>query len=285
MAEGSSSAAAMVDAQFTNARILKPFPNFERVYQGKAQQKGIAFPGTRDPRATAGEQNIDPNLMAGIPTPEGSRVFLWFPMCVSPVPPGDAANPFGFYSYTLVWRFRDTGSTSSAARAARTRSVMGHMPQQTLGAPDTTSGTAQRQIIPASWHVIAYEDAAPASGTGNLVIRREKITPRLDTVSDLAQPLLPDGTDGVIQQGVLDPASLGVDSQIALMPMFMPFWTDAEGDELIIIANRETVEAEGTWDFTDPGEDLAFSNVYGTGNGTHAIYPQLGIYVQTGTNP
>jgi hypothetical protein len=284
----------MVDAQFTNVRVLKPFEGFERVYQGQSLGRPIAFPGARDPRAQQQKPGFDPNLMSGTPVPEGARVILWFPMCLNPVTMLD--NPIQFYSYRLIWRYRNLGDYRDPP--ARKRRAPYHFPRQSPGAPETLLGVPlPRVTLPASWHVIAYEQTEPSLGAGELVVRSEKITPKIDSLLDYVQPLLPDGSEGVIQQGVIDPATLGAADAAARMPIFVPFWTDAEGDELIILANRETVSAapNDVWDFTAPadtatpptglGGDLAFSNIYGTGNGTHPIFRDLGIYLQTGTAP
>ncbi len=283
---GAPSGATMVDAQLTNVRVLKPFDGFEARYQGQQALTPIAFPGERDPRSRSG--GFDPDLMAGIPVPEGARVILWFPICFSPVPPGNALAPFQFYSYRLIWRYQNLGGFRDPA--VKHKRAPYHFPRQSPGAPDTSGGTAlPRLTIPASWHVIAYEqpEPVPGGGAGNLVVRVEQITPRMDSVAQFIQPLLPDGRPGVIQQGVMDPGALGADSGAALMPTFMPFWTDAEGDELIILATRTsaTTDEADVWDFTNPDLDLAFSNIYGDGNGTHERFRDLGIYMQTGTAP
>jgi hypothetical protein len=270
---GSSSAAVMADAQLTNVRVCKPFENFESRYQGLPTNIPIAFPGVRDPRAAQGQEGFDPDLMAGYAVPEGARVVLWFPTCFS------GAN-FRLYSYRLVWRLRGLGDFRNPPR--RQPRAPYHFPRQSPGAPDTSSATPVRTVIPASWHVIAYEEAEPATGAGELVVRVEKITPTLDSAQDFVPPKLADGADAALQQGVLDPASSGPGAN---MPDFVPFWTDAEGDDLIILVERKTASANVNWDFTSPTEDLPFSNIYGTGNGAHPIFRDIGIYLQTGSNP
>jgi hypothetical protein len=281
-AEGATSVAAMVDAQLNTVRVLKPFDNFERVYQGKNALAPIAFPGTRDKRAEEGAPGFDPNLLRGIPVPQGARVLLWLPMCFSPVPPGNVLDPFQLYSYRLVWRYQNL--TGYRNPSALTKRAPYHFARQSPGAPDTSvlSAGVPRVTLPASWHVVAYSQTEPAGGlSGQLNLHVEDITPRLDSLTQFVQPFLPDGSAGVVEQGVADPASVSG----ALMPIFMPFWTDAEGDELIIFANRTGATANDTWDFTDATKDLAFSNIYGTGNGTHAVFRDIGIYMQTGTTP
>jgi hypothetical protein len=267
----------MVDAQLTNVRVLKPFPNFERVYQGKAGNVPIAFPGTRDPRGAQDKAGFDPNFMTGIIVPQGARVQLDFPMCFVPNP--QSLSPFQFYSYRLVWRFNNLGDFRDPP--ARTRRAPYHFPRESPGANDTTLGPPglPRVTVPALWHVIAHEEVEPTVGPTDLRVRVETITPRLDALTEFIQPLLPDGQKGVIQQGVLDPATSGG----AQMPIFVPFWTDAMADELLILVNR--ADSTDPWDFTAEDEDLAFSNVYGTGNGRHPAFRDVGIYLQTGTNP
>lgn len=270
------SGATMVDAQLTNVKVLKPFDNFERIYQGQSAVTPIAFPGTRDRRADERAPGFDPNLLAGIPVPEGSRVLLWFPMCFI----NEGLTPFRFYKYRLVWRFQNLASYRNPA--ARTRRPPYHFPRQSPGAPDTTGATAlPRVTIPASWHVVAHEELEPTIGSSTLNVRVEDIVPRIDDITEFVAPLLPNGATGVVEQGVADPASLSG----ATMPIFVPFWTDAEADELIIFAQRVGATTDDTWDFTDPDADLAFSNIYGTGNGTHPSFRDIGIYLQTGTNP
>jgi len=289
--DSAPSGATMVDAQLTNVRVLKPAENFERNYQGKPANTPIAFPGVRDTRAEEGAPGFSPDLMKGIAVPQGARVLLWFPICWAPLGTyPNPLNPFQFYSYRLIWRFQGLGSFRNPG--TKQRRAPYHFPRQSPGAPATILGIpVPRVTIAASWHVVAYQQTEPASGAGNLVGRQEMITPRFDSLNEFVPPLLPDGTPGVIQQGVLDPGTVGIGAN---EPIFMPFWTDAEGDELIILANRFDWQDPGAapWDFTNAGNvpmnpqgDLAFSNIYGNGNSTHERFRDVGIYMQTGTTP
>jgi len=274
-----TSSAVMADAQLTIAKPYKPFEGFEKKYQGVSATTPIAIPCAVDQRA--GTPGFDPNLLEGIPMPEGARVLLWIPMCFISDP--QSIDPFRFYSYTLIWRFNNLGdyrAPPSRHRVGGSRRRPYHLARQSPGASDSTFATpAPRVTLPASWHVVAYEQAEPVAGPGESALRVEKITPTIDTLVELIQPLTPSGAPGVIQQGVFDPATSGG----AQMPVFVPFWLDAEGDELFMLVTRQN--PTGTWDFTDPALDLAFSNVYGTGDGAHEVFRDVGIYVQTGTNP
>jgi hypothetical protein len=277
----------MVDAQFTNVRVLKPFEDFERRYQGKPAFTPIAFPGVRDQRAQNEEPGYDPNLEKGIAIPQGSRVLLQFPICFArgPVFPFPT---FTTYSYRLIWRYQNLGSFRNPA--VRSRRAPYHFPRQSPGAPDSTFGPpVPRVTLPASWHVVAYQQTEPPGGNAaNLVARIEMITPNISDFRQFAPPILPDGQIGVIQQGVTDPFT----ASGGQMPIYVPFETDAAGDELIILANRSDAfptmgPLAAPWDFTSnsPTGDLPFSNIYGTGNGAHPAFRDIGIYLQTGTAP
>lgn len=250
---GASSAAVMADAQLSIAGVLRPFPGFEQKYQGVPSSRPIAIPGTLDPRA--GTAGYSANLLAGVAVPQGARLLLWIPVCRS----GETVTD---YSYTLVWRMK-TPNPGSVYHLGRT------LP----GAPGPSD--AERRTVPAAYHVVGFEATEPTSGPGEITIRVEKVTPVIDGES-LELPLAPNGEDGVLEQGVISPDTVGDGS-----PSYVPFWTDVEGDELIILARRTDAGEEDTWDFA--GADAAFSNLYGTGNGDHPVYPVVGILMQTGT--
>src|SRR5258706_10912335 len=273
--DAAPSGATMVDAQLTTVRVLRPFAGFEKIYQGKDSLIPIAFPGVPDARAQAHKPGFDPRLLAGISVPEGARVLLWLPMCFT----NDiqSLTPFQFYEYRLIWRYQNLASyRDPPARAKRTPF---HFARQSPGAFDTTLGAPgiPRGTIPASWHAIAHEEVEPTTGASTLNIRVEQIIPRLDDIRLFFRPLLPSGQEAVVEQAITEPALVAG----PVMPIFVPFWTDAEGDELIIFANRVDTEQGETWDFTDNAKDFAFSNIYGTGNGTHSIFRDLGTYMQT----
>jgi hypothetical protein len=268
--------ATMVDAQMTNVRILKPFPNFEAVYQGQPAGFPISFPGERDPRAAANQPGFDPNLIAGIPVPQGARVLLNIPITPG-IPTGSQV-----YSYRIVERFTNLNDYRDPPRNQGRPPF--HFPRSSPGAPDTTGGASSpRTLRPAAWRDVGFEQAEVLTENGKLVLRPEEIVVGRGGIINIFQPLLPDGSSGVLQQGVLDPVT---NPTAAPVPIFLPFWFDAEGDEIIILATREdVVQPNVNWDFTANDADLAFSNIYGTGAGAHANFPDLGIYMQTGTTP
>lgn len=266
----SAGAMGAVDAQFSKTKVLKPFPGFEQTYQGAPGTTPIVFPGTLDPRA--GAPGYDPKLMAGIPMPVGARAYFWIPYCPNP------EGGFQTYTYRFVYRYRNLRDYRVPGSADIPRPPY-HIPSQTPGAPDNTVvPAAPRTVIPASWSSILFIQAEVASANGRSNLRVEEIVVPDSSLINLVRPLLPDGTEGVVQQGILDPATNPI---AAPVPLFTEFWTDAGGDELLVYVVRSDPAAD--WDFT--GTDLGFSNIYGTGNGTHAVFPESGVYMVTGTNP
>lgn len=282
MTDGAAGGASMVDAQFSTVRVLRPFAGFESIYQGVPGQVPIAFPGTPDPRA--GNPGYSPNLLGAIPMPIGARVKIWFPVTWTPREgvPGEVDETD--YRFRLMWRYRTVGDFRDPApgipRPPWSLAIQG------AAAPEGAPGAEEaRFIIPAAWHVSAFEQTEPVAGNGSIHMRVEEVVPReifdpAGTVNNLIPPLLPGGGIGIVQQGVLNPTTAGPAS---FAPGFVAFDTEAQGNELLIFANR--FDPTSDWDFTSAALDLPFGNVFGTGNGAHAEFPNNGIYVVTGSAP
>ena len=258
----------VADAQFTVTRTLKPFKGFEQVYQGLAPNIPIAFPGGFSP--DAGTPGYAANLANAHPVPLGARCSLWIPLAMTN---DGETTTVTLYDYCVVHRLRNLIAWTQHRQPY-------HMSKQFPGVPDTTPNTGgARFVIPAAAQLEAFEQTEPAGATdpGVLNLRQQIFTPR----SGIAwpDPALPDGNLAALQQGIYDP---NVATALANLPIFNPFWFDAEGDEIVILVRRTDQDA-GIWDFTST--DLAFSNIYGTGNGTHAEIPDLGILIMTGANP
>ncbi len=272
MSGAGTSTMVAADAQFSVARVLKPFADFESAYQGEPSFRPIAFPGGRDPRA--GQDGFSPDLMRGVPVPFGSRLCVYIPAAFTQTPgPTTFVQP---YNYSFVWRLRNVRDYRQDRRPY-------HFPRQSPGAPDSTLGGGPRFVLPAAIDAVLYEQGEPAPGT-RAVQRAYQQTYTVGLGYEFATlPLLPGGgAGGSYQQGVLNPADVGLVG--ANGAIFTALWMDAAGDELIILANR-TNEALGPWDFADDATDAAFSDIYGTGDGAHPSYPDVGIYLFTGTNP
>ena len=271
----------LFDPQVSMCRFLRPFPNFERVYQGQDGSRPIAFPGVLDLYAEKGVTGYDPNLLGGITVPMGSRVTIWIPQTIA----GYDVN--ALYRYQILWRLRnvrDCRAGQAEGQVTPTQNYSSyHLTTSGLGQPqsNTPSALNQRYFLPGATRTVAFEQAEPALGLPGIIhLTGEQLQPTLDPV--WVQPLTPSGADGTWQQGVYVNSSQPNNGG----PSWLTFSCDADGDEMSILAYK-IPPGEGSppdWDFTtaDPG-DLAFSNTFGTGNGQNQPNPFTSILVMTGT--
>ncbi len=269
-----------VDGQWTMCRFLRPFPNFERVYQGRDGSIPIAFPGELDTFAQKGTPGFDPNLLAGVTVPLGARVTIWIPLTIA----GTAVN--ALYQYQIKWRLRNVRDFRAGQAEGQVTPVQNysgyHLPTSGLGQPEANppSPTNNRYFLPGATRSLAFEQAEPALGSSGVIhLTGESIRPTLDPV--WVQPLTPKGQNAIWQQGVY----VGSSHANTGGPSHLTFTCDAEGDELMILASKITTGEGAEWDFTtpDPG-DLSFSNTYGNGNGQNQPSPFTSILVMTGTS-
>lgn len=273
----------LADSQWTMVRYLRPFPNFERVYQGADGSRTIAFPGVLDHYALRGDQGYDPNLIAGLTVPFGARITVWIPVTLAP---GDESGPVvnALYQYQIIWRWRTprdyrVGQSEGQASAVQSYSSY-HVPTSGFGQPQVVTSPAlpsdQRYFLPGSQRTVAFEQTEPGDGTPSVIhLRGEYLQPVADPIWQ--PPLTPKGELAVWQQGsYVDSASANAGG-----PAYLTFTTDVEGDEMCILASK--IDTSSPWDFTteSPG-DLAFSNTYGNANGQNPPN-QYGILVTTGT--
>lgn len=255
-----------MDPQYGNAQLLRPIDNFESVYQGQSTDLAIAFPGGLDDRA--GSPGYAPNLQRGLKVPLGSWLLIYFPVAVLNEDAVTFATP---YAYQIVFRMRNLVDY----RLSRTPF---HLPAQSPGVP---SGGDPRVVLPACAHSVAYQQPQPAAqrNAENFVINdRIVITgnPNLPFALDAA------GAATVTQQGILSDPIYGPQA------IFRPRWVKAEGDDMIIYANRLDPDTpSNTWDFEAPTADQPFSNIFGTNNGQRPASEtrNIGIYVLAGNTP
>jgi len=278
-----SSKVVLMDGQWTMFQQLRPFPNFERVYQGVDGTVPIAFPGVLDLFAERGVQGFDPNLIGGITVPYGSRVTIWIPQTIA----GYTVNPL--YRYQIIWRLRSVRDFRAGQEEGQVSSVQGyssyHLKTSGLGQPEQnppSSGATKRYFIPGSTRTVAFEQSEPTLGQPGVVhLTGEMLQPTLNPI--WVQPLTPQGKNAVWQQGVY----VGSSFPNTGGPSWLTFTCDAEGDEMGILAYKipPDVGSPPPWDFTSssPG-DLSFSNTYGNGNGQNQPSPHTSILVTTGTH-
>jgi hypothetical protein len=247
--------------EYTFAKVLRPFPNFETRYQGELVTTPIAFPGTLDPQAVTGAVGYSPNLLGGHPVPMGSRVRIWIPYVF------DATVTTQDYYYQINWRLRNQKDFIDAVAQRRPTSDF-HLPFPEIGRPDAD---AVRAFIPGAIDTLLYEQEEPGAGAGIVHMRPQRY---LQIVNSASVPLTPSGENGQWQQGVYEDPE---DDPTPGGPSYGLLELDAMGDELSIWAFGV---GERAWDFA--GVDIAFSNTYGTRNGQQSINPHIGIIIQTG---
>jgi len=278
----------MFDAQFSMARIVKPFANFEARYQGNSAGFPIGFPGVLD--RLAGNNGYDPFLLAALPMPIGARVMIWIPAAIYIT---ESAIQQTAYQYQILWRLRSTGDFVSSfdMNVPRDQTPQYHMRTRDVGVaedPADPSGTL-RYVLPAAMQTIAYEQPEPSTDPSTLAngiihLRGQLIIP---CGNHWVAPLVPPPNPGPPVQGVFGqgvwPFSQEPEEAESGGPNFHPFWFDAEGDDMLILARRVTIGEDTDWDFG--GVDRPFSSTYGTDNGTRNPAVSTGIFVFTGSAP
>lgn len=252
------------DAQMGMFQVIRPMPNFESIYQGLAGTIPIAFPGVLAPEA--GRPGFDPNLLAGIPVPLGSRLLVQIPMTI------DQYVPVADYAYQFIWRTRNQTAVAEAILAGRQASPY-HLPSEAPGRKEFASATDDLFFIPAASDVEVFEQPEPGVGAATLNVKQQRYIPQI--TSAWVQPRTPSGAAGIWQQGAYQ-FSTAVDPS---GPSWVPLWLDASGDEMMILVYK--VNSGVNWDFS--GVDLAFSNTYGTNDGGLPNNPNVGILVSSGT--
>jgi hypothetical protein len=271
----------LVDAQYTLATVMRPFDNFEPVYQDQSSQRPIAFyaPDADGKRPAldpdAGRAGFAPNLLRYVPVPLGAKVLVWVPNTPAPGPGFEVLVP---YTYTVYWRLRTVTDY-------RNRRSPYHLSQQFPGQVDTSVTPSEpRFVLPAATRtVILHQPESIGTAAQINHLRREELEFGIASANAGFLPFLPDGSNGIHQQGVTDPAIFSTPEQ-AGVAFFAPFVFDAQGDEMLIVATRST-EFGANWNFNS--SDAGFSNVYGINarGPTHPPIPDLGIYVMTGSSP
>lgn len=264
----------LFDPQFSLQKILRPFRDFEAVYEGKLGSTPIAFfeegASARDP--DAGKAGFSPDLLSYVNVPMGALVLLWIPMTFWPNAPGPLVS--ASYRYRIKWRMRTVTDYTN-------RRTPFHLSKQFPGTPDTlTPANPQRLILPAAYDSVELQQPTPLTGPVDFALRpRAYIPPPITAVLDTL-PLLPGGASGVHQQGVFDPAEFGLASDLAKNALFFPPQLFiAKGDQMIVEALKLESEILNAWEFGS-APDYAFSKIYGSDSP-----PASGIYLFTGSGP
>jgi hypothetical protein len=276
----------LASPQFSVVKVLRPFANFEALYQGVTADRQImcteVLKGSggepRDDLAIRGTPGIDPNLVRGLAVPLGTRVVLWLPKIVPVVNPvGD--TPIR-YRWSIQWRLRNPFDY-------RNKRQPYHFPKQGEGVPDTSvpfAGT--RTVIPACNQTIVYTEPEPTSVTGTVAqnMRIEDVTtggeypPSFITQGLPLMPPIGAGPTGIgaIQQGLADPATAG--DGVALAAFYQWHEIAAVGDELLIGLWRTNPGTQPNWNFSGLSAiDEPVKAFLGQGPGFGEPRPDVGV--------
>lgn len=231
--------------EFSFYETLVPFDGFETVYDGRSAQYEIMFTvggQALDPIAASGAAGYDPNLVRGVPCKIGQRVVL-----LLPVLPATTTKPSDYYRWNIIWRIRNLYDYRNAPGARYPYSL----PKQSQGVADTSGPhPGARVVVPGVIQTVVYNQDEP---TGILALVNHIRTELLESrATPNALPLLPNGEEGTIQQGVLDTPG---GSSLYRSPVFAVHEVQAVGDELLLGLNRST-ENNANWDFTNVDDAL-----------------------------
>jgi hypothetical protein len=263
----------MADAQFTVTRLLRPIENFTEVYQGQDARRPIMWTEQsrdRDKLSEKGEAGYDSHLLAALSVPFGSRVVIKFPSAVWIDDQPTSEGVLRPYVWDLTWRVR-------SVRDARLLRSQYHMPKQGSGSPDTSVFPPEPRIyLPASMQTVTYNQPEPANPLARVIQNIHPESYRIGRAGDQLQfrPFLKDGSEGIYEQGVIDPA---VSPLLVGLPSYMDVEVQALGDELMIGMRRETELP--LWDFTNVAStDGLLAKITNDAKDS-------GILVMTGTAP
>ena len=274
--------------EFSIASVIKPFANFESVYQGQpVLSNPLIMPGTSDP--LAGKPGYDPNLLAGVPVPIGSDILIYIPR-ILPVY-GQTAP---IYSYTLIWRVR----SQQEAVADENFLLSGNLGPRLPGVPDLTgTSPGPRFVIPAAMETLVFTDAEPS--IPSIPAGQNARSLQIEIFGGVWQaPLMPNfppggvaasklNKAGVVSQGLYDDTAVsGSGSDYARAgwrgaPSYNVLQRKSLGNELMIMVSRSAETPNEAWDFA--GSDVYFSELFGTNNGARPPIPNTGILLFTGS--
>jgi len=275
-------------AEFSNAAILRPFDNFESIYQGlSVEQDPLALPGGVD--RLAGKPGYDPKLAAMLPVPLGARVVIWLPRLSSLNYGEDTPE----YFYSLVWRIR---SQAEATTDAERRSAA-HFGQRLQGRPQAPGASpavdtqGPRFVLPAAIETVAgnLPLAEPRRVSINTALLQVKPPRgwRAPVSSDYPGPLVSQkvGRALIYSQGYYEDtngtaAPSDANAGFLGAPQYFIYQTVAQGDELALLITRDSGDGGPSWDFTGP--DRPLSAFLGNDSGTQSILENAGVYVFTG---
>lgn len=268
------------DPQYGIQHLLKPQTNYKTLYEASVADITNALYFFEDPDHIlddqAGQDGYSPELVKGMDVPEGARCLFWLPSFTYL----QTATVQVGYAWSIIWRTRNL-------QKFRLERGPWHLPI-VEGVTDTSlTPDAARALVPAAYDACVYVQPEPVSATtpdslrAVQRIRAQDVKasytpalggPRIRVVGGVV-------TRGVIQQGVLDPATSGVGVAGASAPSYLVYDTIAKGDEMILALYRTAPPTN--WGFSAnavfPGNaDATLARFFDAGRTT-------GILVQVGT--
>lgn len=276
MSGGEESKLVLPDPQYSVGKLLRPQPNFVDVYQGASITNPIYLYPDGQPRDDdAGNVGFNPDLIRGLAVTPGQSLLIWVPD-VSYVSGGDPTQ-IESYEWLIGWRMRNL-------RDFRTTRKGWHLAARE-GTPDSSVSPAQaRTPLPCAWETLWFNSTRPtpanAVDSGRVVtnVNAESFTAGGTVIRG---PLLDAaGTEGVLQQGVADPATLPLQE----LPTWLPVQKIAKGDEMLLALRRQNGPA--TYDFEvglfPTGSDLPLAQILSDATGQ--VLPLQGVYVFRGVD-
>jgi len=262
----------LADPQFGVVRVLRPYADFEDVYQGQAANIPIMLTESGEALdEQAGDTGYDERLVRGLTVPVGARILLAVPNTFSSPGIGQLFP----YIYTLSWRFRNLSDF-------RLKRKSYHFPKQGTGVPETLVDPGDRVPLAVTNQPVIYNQAEVAAGPAQAVQTQNLHTENVRLAGiGLTNPINPDGSAGALQQGILTPTA----SNAHTRSFFSTQEVQAISDELLISVTREDNDgASANWAFAAGETDDQFSEIYGKGLAA-GIFPDVGIYVMVGVSP
>jgi len=231
----------MADAQFGNAKILRPASTYKTIpvaQQGCTNFVMLAEDGQIFDESI-GQEGYDTRLLRGLPVPMGARVQVWLPALTA-----SGIMVLENYYWLFAWRMRNLYDY-------RMNRIPFHFPRQAEGVTDTTPVTGgPRVVLPCAMQATIYNQAETAATAPEIQHLKSELY-QVPSIGGLGVA----GTtvNGVFGQGYYDPNVFGTQSK---SPAFVWHEMQAIGDELLVGVARAGV-AGASWAFASVDQELA----------------------------
>lgn len=242
MTNSAEPSTVLADPQMTVESLLRPQANFQSIYAGNGIESPLYwFPDGMPLDERAGQPGVDPTLVRGLQVTPGSTLQLWLPNLLWENSLSDPTSFLG-YQWFVVWRLRNILDFRLKGQPYHLSRVTGVT--DTVPTPDEA-----RALIPAAYDTLvfnqqpAFSSTTPDAPRAVGSIRAQELISNADK---LRGPLLDvGGTEGAVQQGVLDPT---VDAT-AKRPSWLRYELKVPAADEMLLGCRRT-EGPANWTFT-----------------------------------